>query len=582
MTGFVDGQTLATATTGTAAFASTTSATTNVGSYAIDGAGLTADHGDYVFAQNAANATALTITPAALLYVATPTRQIYGVGNTVFNGTVTGFVDGQTLATTTTGTAVFNSATSATSNVGAYDINGSGLTLTTNDYTLSEAAANATALTITPATLTYDATAASQVYGNGNTGFSGTVTGFVDGQTLATATTGTAAFASTTSATTNVGSYAIDGAGLTADNGNYVFAQNAANATALSITPYTLTASLTGTVQKTYDGTDAATLGAGNYSLSDTVNGDSITLSDPTSGTYATPNVGSGIDVAVAGLTLGGANAGDYQLAASSINGDVGSITPATLTYDATAASQVYGNGNTGFSGTVTGFVDGQTLATATTGTAAFASTTSATTNVGSYAIDGAGLTADNGDYVFAQNAANATALSITPYTLTASLTGTVQKTYDGTDAATLGAGNYSLSDTVNGDSITLSDPTSGTYATPNVGSGIDVAVAGLTLGGANAGDYQLAASSINGDVGSITPATLTYDATAASQVYGNGNTGFSGTVTGFVDGQTLATATTGTAAFASTTSANKSRRRPAADKRLCRFHRPGSRADGV
>ncbi len=152
------------------------------------------------------------------------------------------------------------------------------------------------------------------------------------------------------------------------------------------------------------------------------------------------------------------------------------------------------------------------------------------------------------------QNAANATALSITPYTLTASLTGTVQKTYDGTDAATLGAGNYSLSDTVNGDSITLSDPTSGTYATPNVGSGIDVAVAGLTLGGANAGDYQLAASSINGDVGSITPATLTYDDTAASQVYGNGNTGFSGTVTGFVDGQTLATATTGTAAFASTT----------------------------
>ncbi len=172
------------------------------------------------------------------------------------------------------------------------------------------------------------------------------------------------------------------------------------------------------------------------------MNGDSITLSDPTSGTYATPNVGSGIDVAVAGLTLGGANAGDSPLAASSINGDVGSITPATLTYDATAASQVYGNGNTGFSGTVTGFVDGQTLSTATTGTAAFASTTSATTNVGSYAIDGAGLTADNGSVTcLPRMPSNATALSITPYTLTASLTGTVQKTYDGTDAATLGDG---------------------------------------------------------------------------------------------------------------------------------------------
>ena len=738
VTGFVDGQTLADATTGTASFNSTTSATSDVGDYAIEGSGLSADHGNYIFAQNAGNATALTITPytltasltgtvdktydgtaaatlgagnyglsstvngdsislndpavgsyatpnagsgigvtasgltlsgakaedyqlasstvsgdvgeidpARLTYNATAADQVYGNGNTSFTGNVTGFVDGQTLADATTGTASFNSTTSATSDVGDYAIEGSGLSADHGNYIFAQNAGNATALTITPYTLTasltgtvdktydgtaaatlgagnyglsstvngdsislndpavgsyatpnagsgidvtasgltlsgakaedyqlasstvsgdvgeidparltYNATAADQVYGNGNTSFTGNVTGFVDGQTLADATTGTASFNSTTSATSDVGDYAIEGSGLSADHGNYIFAQNAGNATALTITPYTLTASLTGTVDKTYDGTAAATLGAGNYGLSSTVNGDSISLNDPAVGSYATPNAGSGIDVTASGLTLSGAKAEDYQLASSTVSGDVGEIDPARLTYNATAADQVYGNGNTSFTGNVTGFVDGQTLADATTGTASFNSTTSATSDVGDYAIEGAGLSADHGNYIFAQNAGNATALTITPYTLTASLTGTVDKTYDGTAAATLGAGNYGLSSTVNGDSISLNDPAVGSYATPNAGSGIDVTASGLTLSGAKAEDYQLASSTVSGDVGEIDPARLTYNATAADQVYGNGNTSFTGNVTGFVDGQTLADATTGTASFNSTTSA--------------------------
>ena len=37
--------------------------------------------------------------------------------------------------------------------------------------------------------------------------------------------------------TSHVGAYAIDGAGLAANNGNYIFVQDGANATALSITP---------------------------------------------------------------------------------------------------------------------------------------------------------------------------------------------------------------------------------------------------------------------------------------------------------------------------------------------------------
>jgi hypothetical protein len=62
------------------------------------------------------------------------------------------------------------------------------------------------------------------------------VTGFVGGETLATATTGTLGFVTPATQSSLEGQYAINGTGLTASNGNYVFAQAAPNATALSIT----------------------------------------------------------------------------------------------------------------------------------------------------------------------------------------------------------------------------------------------------------------------------------------------------------------------------------------------------------
>jgi len=61
VTGFVFTDTLTTATTGTLTFSSPATSTSSVGSYAITGSGLTANHGNYVFVQAAGNATALTI-----------------------------------------------------------------------------------------------------------------------------------------------------------------------------------------------------------------------------------------------------------------------------------------------------------------------------------------------------------------------------------------------------------------------------------------------------------------------------------------------------------------------------------------
>src|SRR5262249_42861733 len=140
-------------------------------------------------------------------------------------GTVTGFVLGQTQATATTGTMTFTTPALQSSNVGSYAINGSGLTANNGNYVFAQAAGNAAALSITPATLTYTANAASRTSGAAAPAISGTVTGFVLGQSQATATTGTMTFTTPAVTSSNVGSYAIDGSGLTANNGNYVFAQ---------------------------------------------------------------------------------------------------------------------------------------------------------------------------------------------------------------------------------------------------------------------------------------------------------------------------------------------------------------------
>ena len=122
-------------------------------------------------------------------------------------------------------------------NVGSYAISQGTLSAGGN-YTIAFTGAN---FAITPATLTYVANSASRTYGGTNPTFDGTVTGLVNGDTLASATTGALSFDSPATASSNVGSYAINGSGLTANNGNYVFAQAAANATALTINPATLT-----------------------------------------------------------------------------------------------------------------------------------------------------------------------------------------------------------------------------------------------------------------------------------------------------------------------------------------------------
>ncbi|MFX6807963.1 MBG domain-containing protein, partial [Acinetobacter baumannii] len=96
---------------------------------------------------------------------------------------------------------------------------------------------------------TYTATAASRAYGAANPALTGTVaaTGLLNGATLATVTTGTAAWTTPATTASPVGSYAINGSGLSANSGNYTFSfvQAAGNATALKVTPAAVTVTYT-------------------------------------------------------------------------------------------------------------------------------------------------------------------------------------------------------------------------------------------------------------------------------------------------------------------------------------------------
>jgi hypothetical protein len=285
------------------------------------------------------------------------------------------------------------------------------------DYALQNNAASGAIGTITPATLVISAVSATKTY-DGATSSSAApqVTGLVGGDTVSSL--------NESYDSKNVGQRTLSvNSGFAVNDGNggnnYNLTVNSASG---SITAASLTVTLTGTVQKTYDGGTGATLGSSNYLLSGMISGDSVSLNDPTSGTYDTKNAGTGKAVNVTGLALSGADAGNYAVSAS-VSGAVGTINPKTLS---------------------------------------------------------------------------------------ASLTGTVEKTFDGTTAATLTGANYLLAGQVSGDSVNLNDPTSGIYDTASPGSGKTVTVNGLQLQGSDASNYTVNSQAF-GPVGVITQAEQTF-----------------------------------------------------------------------
>jgi hypothetical protein len=162
---------------------------------------------------------------------------------------------------------------------------------------------------------------------------------------------------------------------------------------------------------KVYDGTTNATIAS--QSLEGIIGTDDVALDTNDVAFFASANVGTGISVTVTNLNLTGSVATNYVLSTNVVTTNA-DITPATLTYVADPTNRVYATANPAFTGSVTGFVNGENLANATTGALTFTSPATPASLPGSYPIDGSGLTANFGNYAFVQAAGNATALTIT------------------------------------------------------------------------------------------------------------------------------------------------------------------------
>jgi hypothetical protein len=195
----------------------------------------------------------------------------------------------------------------------------------------------------------------------------------------------------------------VTGIGLGgADSGNYTFNTTAATTADITARPITVAAA---SDTKTYDGT--TTSGAAPTIAGGLGAGDTAAFLQ----TFDTKNAGTGKTLTPSGTVNDGNGGANYTVTFAAANS--GTINPATLTYVADTASRNAGDPNPSFTGSVTGFVAGESIATATTGAVLFTSPATTTSPEGQYPINGSGLSANNGNYLFVQAPSNATALTV-------------------------------------------------------------------------------------------------------------------------------------------------------------------------
>ncbi len=474
-------------------------------------------------AKNGADAGNYTITQP------TTTADITAKNLTVSNVTANGKTyDGNTTASLNLGTAAFvgvvggdtvNIDTSSATGTFANKNVGIGKTVTVAG--IAKNGADAGNYTITQPTTTADITAknltVSNVTANGKT---------YDANTTASLNLGTAAFvgvvggdtvnidtssATGTFANKNVGiGKTVTVAGITkngADAGNYTITQptTTADITAKNLTVSGITAN-----NKVYDATTAASINVGSAALVGVVGGDTVTLgTGSASGTFINKNVANGKVVNIAGLTIGGADSSNYNLTQPATTAN---ITPATLTvggtftvnnktYDATTAASINNN-----SLVLVGVIGGETV----TLNPVLAFNDKNVANGKAVSLTGASTLggADNGNYSLSLVGAPTATANVTPATLTVSGITANNKVYDTTNAASINVGSAALVGVRGGDVVNLDTTNvSATFNDDTIATGKTVTISGLTIGGADSGNYNLTQPTTTADITAFAPA---------------------------------------------------------------------------
>jgi hypothetical protein len=291
---------------------------------------------------------------------------------------------------------------------------------------------------------------------------------------------------------------------------NYVLNPTTATTTA-NITPLTISGAITAS-NKVYDDNTSATIAT--RTLTGVLGSDAVTLTGGTA-TFADKNVGTGKTVTATGLSLTGADAGDYTLSPTTAT-TTADITPASLTGSFTAANKVYDGTTSATVSTrsVTGKLGSDDVNLAG-GTATFDSKNVGTSKT--VTLTGATLTGnDAGNYSLAAGPIT-THADITARALVVTATGQ-NKVYDGTTAATVTLADDRVAGDVFTDSYAVAN-----FSDKNAGASKTVSVTGISISGTDAGNYSFNTTATT--TASITPRPLVVSATGVNKVYdGNAN----------------------------------------------------------
>jgi filamentous hemagglutinin family protein len=383
--------------------------------------------------------------------------------------------------------------------------------------------------------LTVNAVTDTRVY-NGTTSSTGTPT-VIDlqaGDTMNGALTQT--FASKNVLGTNASTLVATGPYTVADgNGgnNYVVTVNTAPGT---ITPLALVGAITA-ANKVYDGNVTATITS--RSLATVLAGDAVSYVGGTA-VFGDKNVANGKTVTGTGLSLGGADAGNYTVNTTATT--TANITPAPLTIQANNNTKVYG---TTFTPASTAFttpvapIAGETVVSVTEVSPAGSPATAAVP--GPYPITPSAAAA-NGAFLptnYTITYVNG-ALTVTPAPLVITANN-ASKPYGQTIA--LPGTAFTTAGLLNGNTVgSVTEVSPGTVATaPVAGSPYAITPSAATGGSFVATNYTI--SYVNGAL-TVTPIALTITASDATKIYGQAPILSGFTTTPLVNGESVTSVT--------------------------------------
>lgn len=327
------------------------------------------------------------------------------------------------------------------------------------------------------------------------------------------------------------------------DAGNYTLESAAATGNIGIITKRTLNVSLTGSVEKTYDGTTDVAAFNQQIFTSDMVDGDELTYSGEAE--YDNKHAGSHKQVTINSLTLAGPDAGNYEPASATVSAAIGVIVPKAIEASLMAEPQITkvydGNANATLAAgnyKLHGTIEGDDIAVS--GTATYDNSNAGTEK--SISVTHLGLSGSDKLNYTLENSSAVTVGAITRKTLEAYLlpSPAIAKVYDGNDIAEITPASYAIDGIVGEDHVLLNNPSTGTYEDKNAGTHKVVTVSGIHIQGESAGNYELASETITSNIGKITPKPVSVVAANKSKVYGNDDPAFTYEVSGLVGEEQL------------------------------------------